>query len=234
MNGPDDKLIETNPPTGVLFKVWWGIIWRMFLWLLPLFVLIAFFEDKGLTDFTGEAGELPDLEAGWSDFVTTLCTFAVMLPIFRQLTGKVFGGYRLVFLAPPEAMREKNEPLVNLRPSFGTLLSLTWSNLWRSWLWGILVVVLCLILSFPATFLIAALDLGPAGAVVLMTAGVVALVVGASIFIQIKVLRGLLGKNFNGYRFVFLTPQSAAPDSAPPPAEPPPPRVSDSAHPDSV
>lgn len=230
MNGPDDKLIETSPPTEVLFKVWWGIIWRMFLWLLPLFVLVAFFEDKGATDMTGDAPALPSLEPTWVDFVTTLCTFAVMLPIFRQLTGKSFGGYKMVFLAPPEAMRERNEPLVNLRPSFRTLLSLTWSNLWRSWLWGLLVVVLGFILSIPAALFIAALGLGPAGAAVLMMAGVVALVLGASIFIQIKVLRGLLGKNFNGYRFVFLTPQSGAP----PPAAPPPPRVSDSAHPDSV
>lgn len=221
MNGADDKLIETKPDFGIRLRLWWGFMWRVIVWSLPLGIAAAVIENvAGLTE--GSSGKAV------LSIVYLLAVLLLSIKIFGMLVGKVFRGYRLVMLTPQAGEAGAGGPLISEKPPFGAVLAMWWGFHWRSFLWAIPFVVIMVILGFSIGMLTATLGLGMGT----LFAAFGLLYIGVIIFISTKVFGQIMGKTFGGYRLVMLTPMTHAPTA---PQDPPsPPRVSDSAHPDSV
>lgn len=221
MNGADDKLIELKPAFGIRLRLWWGFIWRLLVGTIPLAILVTIIT---------EVGGLSELSAARVvvEIIYFLAVLFLSIKVFGVLVGKVFGGYRLVMLTPQAGEAGASGPLISEKPPFGAVLGMWWGFHWRSFLWAIPFVVVVLILTVPLTMLSAALGLGPVGAIVFL--GLVYFV--GLVLISTKVFGQIMGKTFGGYRLVMLTPMTNVPTTLQDP--PPPPRVSDSAHPDSV
>lgn len=107
MTTSENKLIETDPPMGVMLGLVWGFFWRSMLWGI-LFVIIMIIILVTMVFVTGAAASMSDiatkgLPAGIDLFfwvVYILGWVWICQKVFRQMLGKKFGGYRLVFLTP--------------------------------------------------------------------------------------------------------------------------------------
>lgn len=107
MTSPENKLIETDPPMGVMLGLVWGFFWRCMLWSI-LFVVVLIIVMVTMIFVSGAAMSLSDIASkGPPPGITIGINIAMIIglvwiyqKVFRQLLGKKFGGYRLVFLTP--------------------------------------------------------------------------------------------------------------------------------------
>lgn len=97
-----EDLIEKAPPFSVSFSIWWGLMWRAFVWwaafsmaCLVCYVALVYFLSNGL-----------GMEREWSINFSMAIFFPPIggaliiapLAVIKKLFGKKFGGYRLLLV----------------------------------------------------------------------------------------------------------------------------------------
>lgn len=102
------ELIENNPPLGVILRIWWGMTWRIILWVVAFLIPLAIFQ-FGFGLFLGMGLGMEQEEALFvlqvSGIILGWCAgFVATCAAIKNLIGRRFGVYSLLLVKDASAV----------------------------------------------------------------------------------------------------------------------------------
>lgn len=102
------ELIENNPPLGVILRIWWGMTWRIVLWVVAFLIPLVIFQ-FGFAFFLGMGMGMEQEDATFavqvSGVILGWCAgFVATCAAIKNLIGRRFGVYRLLLVKDAPAV----------------------------------------------------------------------------------------------------------------------------------